>query len=842
MIKRVLLFGGCVLIGILLLMVWQTFAETPSAASAQSGNQACPLTKDEAQRAASAFHKIYAAVQSPRCVNCHGALSDLHTNPQTKHPGGYIPLDQFDHPKDPAKACVNCHDLGGSAWKLPPDNFFFTGRNDVQLCQQFKAKDNAINLLNHLAGDKLIELGFQGKKGQSDLPANPPSVSQEDFLKLAEAWVSIIYKTDDQQKWSDRFPGEYKDSCGCDANTFKPETLNVDRQLEIAVTAIKDTFTECTSKKFLECIGMQKDGYRVTGFLAREIAGYGSERTDITLGGNLSAESARRAFNIYSDSYQTPVAGRIEMFASESFEAVPGSKNSGILQVWLDPFYDGDKQAGKAFGNLVCGNLNAGFDMFLTGDEQNGQPLVARTHAQIKQVMEQVGSAMVGAGACNAEAVAALPGPAPTLVTLGKVDGGTLEVEIGRGEQGPLEIVNPEGTVLNYGDYLCFKGFGTLHMKWWDGSNLTIQAAGLQGLATQCIQIGIKQPQGKPQASTIIQGLYDFGRAIKYTVTGPPDHASQVQVNTEDFLVTVKGTTFMIGRDAAQGASIVCAEEGTVHVAPRDASVAPVDLPAGKQVQITASAIGAATAGCSIPSNAAVAQPNTNAARMTLQAAQRSLVTGDALLVPIWLVKGENLANMNFELDYDSRVLQLNGDILKGNLLDNALFTPNAKQTGRILVGFAQTGGVNGTGTLMNIPFRVIGKAGDASPLLLNVTTINNPSGGELTIDRIPGEIIVVNDDGTLPQVPGGPGGGSSGGNGNNGSGSGGTAGGVNPPGGVQLGDCDGSGALNELDALCALEMSTGIRAGRIYVDIDNSGLPITSRDAVIILQRAVGQ
>jgi hypothetical protein len=220
---------------------------------------------------------------------------------------------------------------------------------------------------------------------------------------------------------------------------------------------------------------------------------------------------------------------------------------------------------------------------------------------------------------------------------------------------------------------------------------------------------------------------------------------------------------------------------------------------------------------------------------MSIQAPHRLALPNDLVVVPITLNNAVNVANLNFELDYDATVIRPEGDILKGNLLDNALFKPNPNQPGRILAGFAQTDGVTGTGTVMNVPFRVIGKPGDTSPLSLTVTTINDPNGSVLTIDRFPGDIDVTNPDGTLPQR-GGSSGPSGPGNNPGGGGAPGTA-----PGGIQKGDCDGDGQLTELDALCALEMSTGIRAPQLIMDIDGSG-DVTSRDAVIILQRAVGK
>ena len=54
-------------------------------------------------------------------------------------------------------------------------------------------------------------------------------------------------------------------------------------------------------------------------------------------------------------------------------------------------------------------------------------------------------------------------------------------------------------------------------------------------------------------------------------------------------------------------------------------------------------------------------------------------------------------------------------------------------------------------------------------------------------------------------------------------------------------GDCDKDGKLTESDALCALEMSVGLRPVQLNMDMDNSG-NVTSRDAVIVLQRALGK
>jgi hypothetical protein len=53
-------------------------------------------------------------------------------------------------------------------------------------------------------------------------------------------------------------------------------------------------------------------------------------------------------------------------------------------------------------------------------------------------------------------------------------------------------------------------------------------------------------------------------------------------------------------------------------------------------------------------------------------------------------------------------------------------------------------------------------------------------------------------------------------------------------------GDCDGDGRVTELDARCALEMSVRLAPVQMAADMDDSN-DVTSRDAVVILQRAVG-
>ena len=167
----------------------------------------------------------------------------------------------------------------------------------------------------------------------------------------------------------------------------------------------------------------------------------------------------------------------------------------------------------------------------------------------------------------------------------------------------------------------------------------------------------------------------------------------------------------------------------------------------------------------------------TAASTMTLQGGQRRVIASELVNVPFFLINAGDVANVNFEVRYNASIARPEGDIVKGKLIDNAMLSSNPRQSGVILAGFAQTTGVSGTGTVLNVPFRAVGKPGERTRLELVVTTINNAQGGVLKIDRIPGEITIVDKDGRLPPAAGGGSGPATGGAGSGGPVAGGSIG-----------------------------------------------------------------
>jgi len=191
--------------------------------------------------------------------------------------------------------------------------------------------------------------------------------------------------------------------------------------------------------------------------------------------------------------------------------------------------------------------------------------------------------------------------------------------------------------------------------------------------------------------------------------------------------------------------------------------------------------------------------------RMTIQAGQRQVVSGGTVWVPVYLLRSDDVANINFEIQYDSNVAVVEGDLVAGNLLGGRLFSGNAGDSGIIRVGFAGTDGVNGTGTVAWITFRAVGRPGDRTELSVTVSTINQPDGTVPGIDRINGAVIITDENGLTP------------------------------------GDCDGNGYLTEYDAFCALQMSVQLRPVQLVLDMNGDG-QVTSRDATLILQRVTGR
>jgi len=201
-------------------------------------------------------------------------------------------------------------------------------------------------------------------------------------------------------------------------------------------------------------------------------------------------------------------------------------------------------------------------------------------------------------------------------------------------------------------------------------------------------------------------------------------------------------------------------------------------------------------------------QPSKNTPGMALQGSQLRPPTGETINVVIWLIDPENVANMDLKISYNQNVLKYVGaddDILWGNLMDNVASQLNSKESEGILLGFATTEGLKETGTLVTLPFSVIGDTGEGTQIDLKVTSINDPEGKVLPIDRIPGLVNIIPVEELVP------------------------------------GDGNYDRCLEGVDAMQALKMSVDLIPEKKNLDVvGNDG--VNSRDAVVILQNSVGR
>lgn len=298
-------------------------------------------------------------------------------------------------------------------------------------------------------------------------------------------------------------------------------------------------------------------------------------------------------------------------------------------------------------------------------------------------------------------------------------------------------------------------------------------------------------------------------------------------IKTSTTVITSNGKNdFGLLHDPDTNQTFLSCYSGSVSVQPTNSSLAPLTLQAGQSVIVTADKIGNVQQTQNAPSNSSVpgttlsmppfgsTEPYPAVNGRTIQIAQRHVPVGDSVLIPVWLMNANDVANINTEMTFDSNIARPEGTITKGYLLDNALFRANPKDSGIVRIAFAQpTNLANATGPMAYIPFRAVGNPGDRTTLMAQVTSLNNQDGGAQSIDRINGEIVILNKDGTLP--------------GDSGTDS------------LPSGACSGKKQLTELDALCALEISVGLRPATQIMDMDDSGA-IDSRDAVLILKRVI--
>ena len=182
---------------------------------------------------------------------------------------------------------------------------------------------------------------------------------------------------------------------------------------------------------------------------------------------------------------------------------------------------------------------------------------------------------------------------------------------------------------------------------------------------------------------------------------------------------------------------------------------------------------------------------------MALIVESRTVPPGGTVQVPVRLENAQNVGSIGFQLSYDPAVAQVT-QVLKGSLPPT--FTSNTQQPGRIIIGFATTEGVSGQkGSAVYVEFKAVGAQGSTCALTLSQIEATDTSGATVPITPVNGALTI---------------------------------------GKGTVGDGNGDGKINVLDALMALKMYVKLLGEDLKLDMNQDGR-VSPEDARLILEIA---
>lgn len=156
--------------------------------------------------------------------------------------------------------------------------------------------------------------------------------------------------------------------------------------------------------------------------------------------------------------------------------------------------------------------------------------------------------------------------------------GGRMTLRIRRADGTVLRQAAGVGLVLRDGDILDVDGTGKL--SWISGGTVEFR-----GRSTT-IEIGPVRPNGAPEGVSITKGLLQF-----WLDPSRENKTNRFEAGTRTVIVAVKGTIFTLGYDEVTATSTVGVQEGSVDVIPTNRSLGATVLPAGRQLQVSATTV-----------------------------------------------------------------------------------------------------------------------------------------------------------------------------------------------------------------------------------------------------------
>jgi hypothetical protein len=212
-----------------------------------------------------------------------------------------------------------------------------------------------------------------------------------------------------------------------------------------------------------------------------------------------------------------------------------------------------------------------------------------------------------------------------------------------------------------------------------------------------------------------------------------------------------------------------------------------------KPVSATAAPASVTTSGTAQPTSKGCSGSETS-----LYIDDRTLNSGQELVVPIMICNAHDIANMDLSVGYDSKMIQFK-DAIKGALTQNMLFESN-NVGNTVKISFAGKTGFSGSGSVAVLTFTIIGQNGGSTPITVTIGGASTSDGKPVVIPVNNGKVIIGNPN---PNDPG------------------------------------GRGKPTSLDALIALQISVGKRPNDLNYDVTKDGT-VNSNDAREILKLAV--
>lgn len=184
-------------IGLFLIGIVSAFSDEASYAATSEG--IFVTIKKDSIKSVKAFKKVYAVLQSPRCMNCHPS-GDIPLQGDDNRLHAMFPKRGADGKGILAMKCTNCHQTentvglktppGSLDWHLPAAamKMVFQGRSAHELAKQLvDPKQNGNKDLKALiahADDGLVKWGWNPGEGRTS-----PPISHAEFK---EAWITWL--------------------------------------------------------------------------------------------------------------------------------------------------------------------------------------------------------------------------------------------------------------------------------------------------------------------------------------------------------------------------------------------------------------------------------------------------------------------------------------------------------------------------------------------------------------------------------------------------------------------------------------------------------------------------